>query len=76
MAVECKKPLLDIAYGFPVIVMRRVGPPKKLPCLKTNKTILGFLTSTEYDNLCSAEESKTQIVNLPKNAIFLKNIDF
>jgi hypothetical protein len=24
-----QKPFLDITYGFPVIVMRRGGPPKK-----------------------------------------------
>jgi hypothetical protein len=29
LAVECKKPFLDIDYGFPVIVMRRGGPFKK-----------------------------------------------
>jgi hypothetical protein len=29
LAVECKKTFLDIAYGFPVIVMTRVGSPKK-----------------------------------------------
>ena len=29
MAVEYNKPFLDIAYGFPVIVVRRVGLPKK-----------------------------------------------
>jgi hypothetical protein len=32
LAVECKKPFLDISYGFPVIVMRRVTSfKKKLP---------------------------------------------
>jgi hypothetical protein len=29
-AVECDKPFLDIAYGFPVIVMSRGGPFKNL----------------------------------------------
>jgi hypothetical protein len=30
--LNAKKTFFDIAYSFPVIVMRRVGPPKnKLP---------------------------------------------
>jgi hypothetical protein len=37
LAVECKKTFFDIAYGFPVIVMRRVGPPKK----KLPKEVVG-----------------------------------
>jgi hypothetical protein len=36
LAVECKKLFLDITYGFPVIVMRRVAAFKKKYLININ----------------------------------------
>ena len=63
MAVECKKPFLDIAYGFPVIAMTRVGSPKikttlgqygkfvyKTPAVAHNILAGAFILRQEWQN--------------------------
>ena len=55
MAVECKKPFPDIAYGFPVIVMRRGGPPKK-NYLRISE---GYFTLTLYEGSTTSKPSES-----------------
>jgi hypothetical protein len=47
LAVECKKTFLDIIYGFPVIVMRRVAAFKENTLAKNHSTINHQISTTE-----------------------------
>ena len=42
LAVECKKPFLDVIYGFFVIVMTRGDCPKKNNLIKTMRRVAPF----------------------------------